>query len=366
MVHRPFMGPVTAVARAERLDYVAGRSPAIRGATRPARRSGWPSMLVAHVNVMHEPAYDDRGPGNGARRGADVLHPPLTSRQIAVAPPSLSAPWRTASRRACCSSSTLVTGLAVVAMLIAAQPRHHRQRDRTRMHEDQDAAKVAFDRLIERRGAFAHQPEPADHRAAGLPRPSLRPAACRRPRHHPGARRAVSRAAPASDFLLVADRRRHVGWAARTGRHGPDPDWAVLTGRTPARPTAGHSAASCCCRTALYLVVLEPARFVDEVLGWLAVGYRLDDGLAAELASEITHADVNLMAGGRLWGSSLEPARRRCVAGSSPRPRPRSREWLRARVRRATRAVEYPLSAPRAAAGASLSADEDWAAHAGR
>ena len=27
----------------------------------------------------------------------------------------------------------------------------------------------------------------------------------------------------------------------------------------------------------VYLVVLEPARFVDEVLGWMAIGYRLDD-----------------------------------------------------------------------------------------
>src|SRR6185369_9337315 len=54
----------------------------------------------------------------------------------------------------------------------------------------------------------------------------------------------------------------------------------------------------------VYLLVIEPARFVDEVLGWMAIGYRLDDRVALELAG-ITRADVNIVAGGHLWSSSL-------------------------------------------------------------
>jgi hypothetical protein len=58
MVHRQFMGPVTAVLRAERLDYEAGRFssyPRRYTAGAKVRLSG---LAVAHVNVLHEPPYD--------------------------------------------------------------------------------------------------------------------------------------------------------------------------------------------------------------------------------------------------------------------------------------------------------------------
>jgi hypothetical protein len=57
MVHRQFMGPVTAVLRAERLDYEADRFSSYPRAT-PRAQSRLSSMLVAHVNVLHEPPYD--------------------------------------------------------------------------------------------------------------------------------------------------------------------------------------------------------------------------------------------------------------------------------------------------------------------
>ncbi len=62
MVHRPFMGPVTAVARAERLDYVAGRRSSYPRRYTTGAKVRLSSMLVAHVNVLHEPAYDDERP----------------------------------------------------------------------------------------------------------------------------------------------------------------------------------------------------------------------------------------------------------------------------------------------------------------
>ena len=54
----------------------------------------------------------------------------------------------------------------------------------------------------------------------------------------------------------------------------------------------------------LYLVVSEPARFAEETLGTLTVGYALDDVLARQLA-QITHTDVNILRGSHVMASSL-------------------------------------------------------------
>lgn len=62
MVHRPFMGPVTAVVRAERLDYEAGRRSSFPRRYTAGTKVRLSSLLVAHVNVLHEPPYDDEGP----------------------------------------------------------------------------------------------------------------------------------------------------------------------------------------------------------------------------------------------------------------------------------------------------------------
>jgi hypothetical protein len=59
MVHRPFMGPVTAVVRAERLDYEAGPFSSFPRRYTAGTKVRLSSLLVAHVNVLHEPPYDD-------------------------------------------------------------------------------------------------------------------------------------------------------------------------------------------------------------------------------------------------------------------------------------------------------------------
>jgi len=58
MVHRQFMGPVTAVLRAERLDYEAGPFSSYPRRYTAGAKVRLSSMLVAHVNVLHEPPYD--------------------------------------------------------------------------------------------------------------------------------------------------------------------------------------------------------------------------------------------------------------------------------------------------------------------
>ena len=62
IVHRPFMGAVTAVARAEKLDYLAGRRSSFPRRYTAGARVRLASMLVAHVNAIREPAYDGDAP----------------------------------------------------------------------------------------------------------------------------------------------------------------------------------------------------------------------------------------------------------------------------------------------------------------
>jgi hypothetical protein len=62
IVHRPFMGPVTAVARAEKLDYLAGRRSSFPRRYTTGARVRLAEMLVAHVNAIREPAFDSNSP----------------------------------------------------------------------------------------------------------------------------------------------------------------------------------------------------------------------------------------------------------------------------------------------------------------
>lgn len=66
IVHRQFMGPITAVGRLERLDYVAGPFSSYPRRYTTGARIRVTRMLVAHVNVMREPAYDRKGPSSAA------------------------------------------------------------------------------------------------------------------------------------------------------------------------------------------------------------------------------------------------------------------------------------------------------------
>jgi PAS domain S-box-containing protein len=63
----------------------------------------------------------------------------------------------------------------------------------------------------------------------------------------------------------------------------------------------------------LFLIVSEPARFAEEILGTLTVGYELNDAVAQELA-DVTHCEVNLVAGDDVSGSSLPPTERALLA----------------------------------------------------
>jgi predicted signal transduction protein with EAL and GGDEF domain len=55
--------------------------------------------------------------------------------------------------------------------------------------------------------------------------------------------------------------------------------------------------------------VSEPARFADEILGTMTIGYALGDTVAEDLA-QVTHCQVNLVSGTHLSGSSLRDGER--------------------------------------------------------
>jgi signal transduction histidine kinase len=272
-----------------------------------------------------------------------------------VTPAPLSTPWRARLETRLFGFATLVTGLAVAAMLMAA----HRVISASavaRTHEDQDAAKIAFDRLIDQRGAFATRQSRLITELpvfrAHLSDPRLAADAATMQALADQYRGGVS-----ADFMLVG--MADGVWVGRSNwPDGATPDWTRLAGT--ARPSEARGTRRLVVLAdGVYLVVLEPARFVNEVLGWLAVGYRLDDDFAAEL-SQLTRADVNLVANGRLWASSLAPAQRSAMAAataSSATPA-HTHELMKLGPLRYSRR-QYPLDTANAN-GASLVLLIDW------
>ena len=173
-----------------------------------------------------------------------------------------------------------------------------------RVADSQTAAKAAFDRLIESRAAAAAV---QIRLIAELPvfRAHMTNATVAGDRATIEALADHYRVALTSDFCLVTDATGgwlgQSGWPANT--QAPPP---LLAGIKEARANRSHRAILSI-GTQLYLVVFEPAAFADEVIGTLAAGYRLDDGVARALA-EVTHTDVTLLAGHFISGSSLAGA----------------------------------------------------------
>jgi signal transduction histidine kinase/CheY-like chemotaxis protein len=110
-----------------------------------------------------------------------------------------------------------------------------------------------------------------------------------------------------ADFAILAG--AHSAWIASSGwpANAPrtDPLTTVIADAARGRSTRDIIAAN----GRLFLVVSEPARFAEEILGTLTIGYALDDAVAQQLAA-VTHTEVNLVFGGRVYASSLPVADR--------------------------------------------------------
>jgi len=105
-----------------------------------------------------------------------------------------------------------------------------------------------------------------------------------------------------SSFCIVAG--RDGAWLANSGwsRAIEPPPTLRQVIAASARGTPGRDVADIGSR--LFLIVSEPARFAEETLGTLTVGYALDDEVARQIA-QVTHSEVNIVFGRTLAASSL-------------------------------------------------------------
>jgi signal transduction histidine kinase/CheY-like chemotaxis protein len=114
-----------------------------------------------------------------------------------------------------------------------------------------------------------------------------------------------------ADFVIITDAAG--GWTALSG-WPVDEAQATTVQSLIAEASQGRSARQFApISDRFYLVVSEPARFGDEVLGALTVGYALDDLVATRIAQE-TNCDVNIAAGRVLYASSLGGESRAALA----------------------------------------------------
>jgi HAMP domain-containing protein len=159
-------------------------------------------------------------------------------------------------------------------------------------------------------------------------------------------------------FLIVGSRRSDV-----TGRAGwPERSPSSLIHATLSDAVAGTASRRLTAIDgALYLIVAEPARFADEALGAIVVGYLLDDAVARELAA-ITRCDVNLVAGHTLAATSLDATARRDLGALVPDPAfvPMRTPAVREVGQRAYVAARYPLPGGDDMADGQLVLLQDW------
>ena len=237
--------------------------------------------------------------------------------------PPLSIPWHRRLETRLMVWVTVVATLAFAVLLLATR-RVVTENALARAAANQAAAKVAFDRLVDNRAAFASAQLrliaelPVFRAHLTDPRVTADEATIDTLADH-------YRAQLAADFCLITDADGR--WLGHAGWPGPmTPPSALLTGIEVARRSRSHRAILSF-DNELYLAVFEPAAFADEVLGTLAAAYRLDDRVARELAG-VTHNEVNLLTGRFVSGTSLDLPERsdlaRVVGTDSPSPGTRS------------------------------------------
>ena len=230
--------------------------------------------------------------------------------------PPLPIPWHRRLEARLAVSVGLLVAVSLVAALAAAT-RVATARSLTRASENMHDAQNAFDRLVETR---------AESAAAQTRLITVLPVF----RSH------ITEEALASDaaemdvmadeyrqqlrarFTIVTNRRG--AWIANPGWPGGDVSAPVTSSIREAmagRPHHGNASIG----GELFLIVSEPARFAEEVLGTMTAGFAIDDGVVAELA-ELAHVDVNLVAGDRLAASSLRGEPRAALAALLAAPKP--------------------------------------------
>jgi PAS domain S-box-containing protein len=223
-------------------------------------------------------------------------------------------PWHRRLEARLAIGGGLLVALSLGAALVAAT-RVATARSLTRASENMHAAQAAFDRLVDTR---------AESALAQTRLITALPVF----RSHITEERLASDAAEMN--VMADDYRRQLRarftivtnrsgtWIANPGWPGGEvsPQVAVSIREAMAgRPHHGSALIG----SELFLVVSEPARFAEEVLGTMTAAYAIDDGVAAELAG-LAHVEVNLVSGERLAASSLRGDTRTAFAALLAQP----------------------------------------------
>ena len=181
-----------------------------------------------------------------------------------------------------------------------------------RAADNLEGARSAFYRLVDERAAVRGAADPPHHRASALPLDDDQSGHRERRRDAHGDGRQL----PAEPQRAVCDRDDRRTDAHRRRRDGRRDRRCPprCRRRSRARRPANRAATSSPIDGKLILVTSEPAKFAEaEVLGTVTFGFPLDDRVAQQLA-QITRADINLVSGNRLAGSSLSAAEQKDVA----------------------------------------------------
>ena len=228
----------------------------------------------------------------------------LLARMVPPAPTHSVIPWHRRLEARVLLSVTLIAGLSLAAVLAATSAVVNRV-SLSRSRDDLLAAREAFRRITDMHAEFAVRETqlivelPVFRASLTDPNVAADNATiteltreyCRKLEAH---------------FCIVTNA---VGqWIGQTG-------WPDSTGPAPVIETAiqqtrnGRSFQEMISISdELFLIISEPATFGNEVVGTLTAGYRLDDGVAEELAL-VARSDVSFIcSGNRLCGSSLPAA----------------------------------------------------------
>jgi PAS domain S-box-containing protein len=272
-------------------------------------------------------------------------------------------PWHGRVEARVLIAVTLIAGISLAAVLFAAG-RVVQSYSLSRSTEDLEAARAAFNRLIDNRARFASAQtkliaELPVFRATLDPASNIGDDAATISAMADDYRRKLS-----AEFCVVTDGRGM--WIGAPGWPGGTPKGGVAEVIESARAgRASHEIVSMA--GGLFLVVSEPAMFAEEVLGTITAGYKLDDPVAVELSLE-THTDVNLVCeGNRLCGSSLPPGLRSSLTALLGSDRSGFGSVSEGPVKREVGAASfvsgvYPLPGTRAGAnGAELVLLKAWA-----
>jgi len=236
----------------------------------------------------------------------DRASPPAAASARTASARTAFIPWHRRLEARVLIAVALIASVSLTAVLYAAG-RVFESYSLQRSADDLAAAKAAFDRLVESRARFAAA---QTRLIAELPvfRAHMDPSSL-----VAGDAATISAMAEdyrgklAADFCIVTDARgRWISEPRGTGRMaGLQADDVMSVAR------GGQSAYDIVpFERSLYLIVSEPALFGDEVLGTISAGYKLDDGVASELA-RATDCEVSLVCpDDRLCASSLPPAQR--------------------------------------------------------